>query len=253
MIVQGKDFQSGNDTDSQNDYETSGSGEDEEVSWISWFCSLAGHEYFCEVQEEFIEDDFNLTGLPQIVKNYEKAIYFILDIDINEGKLDSDKLAEIESSADLLYGLIHSRYILTSPGLKQMAMKYDNGDFGICPRHLCNGTYVVPCGRFDQLNKDSVKVFCPSCLDVYNAPSSRFNVIDGAFFGTTFPHLFFNTYPDFLPKEPAGVYIPKMFGFKVSEKSKTGPRIQWLRMLPTTEQEIKEITSTPEEKTPQNA
>lgn len=28
----------------------------------TWFCSLPGHEYFCEVAEEFIEDDFNLTG-----------------------------------------------------------------------------------------------------------------------------------------------------------------------------------------------
>lgn len=28
----------------------------------TWFTSLPGHDYFCEVHEDFIEDDFNLTG-----------------------------------------------------------------------------------------------------------------------------------------------------------------------------------------------
>ena len=40
------------------------SGSDEDVaSWISWFCSLKGNEFFCEVEEDFIQDDFNLSGL----------------------------------------------------------------------------------------------------------------------------------------------------------------------------------------------
>jgi casein kinase II subunit beta len=30
---------------------------------LQWFCSLQGNEYFTEVAEEFIQDDFNLTGL----------------------------------------------------------------------------------------------------------------------------------------------------------------------------------------------
>jgi casein kinase II subunit beta len=43
-------------------------------SWISSFCSLLGHEYFAEVSEEFIEDDFNLTGLQNQVAMYKEAL-----------------------------------------------------------------------------------------------------------------------------------------------------------------------------------
>jgi casein kinase II subunit beta len=43
-------------------------------SWISSYCSLIGHEYFAEVSEEFIEDDFNLTGLQSQVAMYKEAL-----------------------------------------------------------------------------------------------------------------------------------------------------------------------------------
>jgi casein kinase II subunit beta len=43
-------------------------------TWISQFCSLLGHEYFAEVSEDFIEDDFNLTGLPAQVPMYKEAL-----------------------------------------------------------------------------------------------------------------------------------------------------------------------------------
>ena len=43
-------------------------------SWIASFCSLLGHEYFAEVSEEFIEDDFNLTGLQSQVTMYKEAL-----------------------------------------------------------------------------------------------------------------------------------------------------------------------------------
>ena len=43
-------------------------------SWISTFCSMLGHEYFAEVSEEFIEDDFNLTGLQSQVPMYKEAL-----------------------------------------------------------------------------------------------------------------------------------------------------------------------------------
>ena len=50
------------DTESGSSEEASGSEEDV-ASWISWFCSLKGNEFFCEIEEDYIQDDFNLSGL----------------------------------------------------------------------------------------------------------------------------------------------------------------------------------------------
>lgn len=52
------------------------------LMWIGWFCSLPGHEYFAEVSEYFIEDDFNLTGLSALVPYYREALERILDMEL---------------------------------------------------------------------------------------------------------------------------------------------------------------------------
>ena len=51
------------------------------LTWSSWFCSLPGHEYFCEVAEDFIEDDFNLTGLNAMVPFWKEAMEMVLDVE----------------------------------------------------------------------------------------------------------------------------------------------------------------------------
>jgi casein kinase II subunit beta len=43
------------------DSDVSGS-EGEDTSWISWFYSLRGNEFFCEIDDDYIHDDFNLCG-----------------------------------------------------------------------------------------------------------------------------------------------------------------------------------------------
>ena len=63
------------------------SASDEDMSWISWFVSLKGNEFFCEVEEEYIQDDFNLTGLSSLVPYYDYALDMVLDVDLPIGKL----------------------------------------------------------------------------------------------------------------------------------------------------------------------
>jgi Casein kinase II regulatory subunit len=39
--------------------------------------------------------------------------------------------------------------------------------------------------------------------------------VDGAYFGTTFPHLLLMTYPALWPAKPTESYVPRVFGFKL--------------------------------------
>lgn len=40
--------------------------------WIRWFCTLEGHEYMVEVDEEYIRDPFNLYGLQALMPSLTK-------------------------------------------------------------------------------------------------------------------------------------------------------------------------------------
>lgn len=75
--------------------------------------------------------------------------------------------------------MIHQRYILTAPGMQQMVAKLEDGVFGCCPRVYCDDQPVIPCGRSDTPGIDTVKLFCPNCMDLYTPSSSRFHGIDG--------------------------------------------------------------------------
>ncbi|KAK0566959.1 casein kinase 2 regulatory subunit [Tilletia horrida] len=280
----------------------------ETITWIKWFCSLPGHEFFAEVDEDFIEDDFNLTGLSQVVPFYKEALEMILDVETVDESHKIPDVSIIESSAELLYGLIHQRYITTRRGLQQMLDKFEGCHFGACPRVFCHMQPVLPCGRSDLPGLETVKLYCPNCMDCYQPPSSRFSGVDGAYFGTTFPHLFLQTYREHEPSPiavpssssragqnaaaaaaaaasdpnaavpssqnstssfagdpnslayaaamtppPGGIldpnligqkvpqtrlYTPRIYGFKVSEHAKSGPRMRWMRMRPTSLAEL---------------
>ncbi|KAK1318960.1 putative casein kinase II subunit beta-4 [Acorus calamus] len=156
------------------------SSEGDDSSWISWFCGLRGNELLCEVDEDYIQDDFNLCGLQGQVPYYDYALDMILDNDSLSGEVDGEEHSEIESAAELLYGLIHARYILTSKGLNAMHEKFKRVDFGRCPRVFCAGQPCLPVSSSDIPRSGSVKIYCPKCEDLYFPRCKYQSNMDGA-------------------------------------------------------------------------
>ncbi|KAK4260308.1 hypothetical protein QN277_003445 [Acacia crassicarpa] len=204
--------------ESETDSEASDvSGSDgDDTSWISWFCNLRGNEFFCEIDDDYIQDEFNLCGLSSQVPYYDYALDLILDVESSHGDMLTEEQNElVESAAEMLYGLIHARYILTSKGMVALLDKYKNYDFGRCPRVYCSGQPCLPVGLSDIPRSSTVKIYCPKCEDIYYPRSKYQGNIDGAYFGTTFPHLFLMTYGHLKPQKPSQNYVPRVFGFKI--------------------------------------
>lgn len=204
------------DTDSEaSDVNTS---DDEDSSWITWFCTLKGNEFFCEVDEDYIQDDFNLSGLASQVPYYDYALDLILDVESpNDDMLTEEQHEMVESAAEMLYGLIHARYILTSRGMNAMLEKYKNVHFGRCPRTNCGGQPCLPVGTSDIPRTSTAKTYCPKCSDLYYTRNKYQSNMDGAYFGTTFPHLFLMTFSYLKPPKCTQVYTPRIFGFRIHD------------------------------------
>ena len=54
--------------------------------WINWFCDIESHDFFVEVDDDFIQDSFNLYGLKQLIPRYEDALEMILSSDIPDSE-----------------------------------------------------------------------------------------------------------------------------------------------------------------------
>jgi len=215
-----EDDEDDEDDDDEDEDSSEISASDEDGSWIAWFCGLRGNEFFCEVDEDYIQDDFNLTGLNGLVPYYDYALDMVLDVEMPmEDTLTEEQQEIVESAAEMLYGLIHARYIVTNRGMHAMYEKYRSASFGRCPHVFCQGQPVLPVGLSDLPRNYTVNVFCPRCHGLFFPKSTRQANIDGAYFGTTFPHLYLMNHPDMIPVRPSQQYVPRVYGFKIHQSS----------------------------------
>ena len=200
-------------------YDSYSDMDSEEATWIDRFCNNPDNCYMCEVDEDYIRDSFNLYGLDSGCALYKPAINLILDSESSSDDSSSEDydMQELNDTAVYLYGMIHARYIITQDGLEAMLEKFKAHHFGCCSRVYCHNQDLLPVGLSDKPNVDSVKLYCPCCKEIYNPPKV-FESVDGAFFGTTFPHMFLLQYPRYLAS-PSKSYEPTIFGYKIHESS----------------------------------
>jgi hypothetical protein len=79
------------------------------------------------------------------------------------------------------------------------AEKYQRGDFGQCPRVLCNFAKLAPVAVSDKTDVACVQTYCPSCREIYKPANRKHMSLDGAYFGTSFAHILFMVHPALLP------------------------------------------------------
>jgi casein kinase II subunit beta len=188
-------------------------------SWITWHVSQPGNEFLIEIDEEFIRDNFNLYGLRPVFQFYDQALEMVLDPEgPDEEDIHDQDFMEVCNFAAELYGLIHARFVMSPRGLSILKERYLAGEYGSCPRINCLNQKCLPIGLNDDMRLSVAKIYCPLCEQVY-APRSRLldtqSKLDGAFFGSSLPHMFFQTYRDLLPLERPVPYEAKIFGFRV--------------------------------------
>ena len=213
--------QDSDDEDSNNDKRFP---VEEPTDWIHWFCKLKGNEFFVEIDDNFIKNEENLTGINY--KNFLKV--FTSQKTTKDSSLTPDLIEELQEIREV-YGYIHKRFINTPLGLGLVREKFINGVFGFCPRMLCNKQFLLPVGLSEDVRYSQVKVFCPLCQEVYKPRDNyyefgekkllKFDLPDGIFFGTSFPQNFLMNFPDLDPRinEPKR-YIPKLYGFRIFGK-----------------------------------
>ena len=215
-----------NSESDEEQYEIDGFSDDPaiqnaQIGWIKWFCSLEGHEFLVEIDEDYIRDPFNLQGLQEkfTKEKMKTCLRMILSPQQpNEDDLNDEAFLELNQESSDLYSLMHARFINSPRGLAKVYQKFLNGTYGTCPRALCDRQKVLPVGLSDSLRTSRFKNFCPRCEEVY-LPKTRQVNVDGACFGSSFPQVFLMHYPMAVILPPKVYhYEPKIFGFKIHGK-----------------------------------
>jgi len=137
-----------------------------------------------------------------------------------EESLTEEQQELVESAAEMLYGLIHARYIITNRGLQAMYEKLTSASFGKCPRAFCSGQPALPIGRHRYRTCFQKKFLISFLLGrmCQGTTRCRFFAPYGAYFGTTFPHLFMLTFPECIPKKSSQYFV----AFRVNDRTPKG-------------------------------
>jgi casein kinase II subunit beta len=135
--------------------------------------------WLCCVEQSYLDDNFNLYGLSNEMEDYPTVLKVVRGEEVEDAE-------DLQDRAEVLYGLIHARYLLTFHGIKELQPKYRSHAYGTCPRVACNEQPLLPIGLSPTPGACNVKTYCPCCEDLYDTDIQ----LDGAFFGPYCAHFF---------------------------------------------------------------
>lgn len=172
-----------------------------------------------EVDRDYMLSKACAKAVSTYIPNLQEVILHITDPNF---KVEGGGSSKIENDAELVYGLVHRRYIETPEGMEKMLKLYTTKAFGGCPRALCEDENLLPHGESEAPEQSAVSFYCPRCRDVY-APFKMEHIrVDGAFFGPYFAHMFEVRYPTFFEKRKKK-FVPAIYGFKIHKSSNVHP------------------------------
>lgn len=186
-----------------------------EKNFIGWLVNTKQYRCFAAIERQYLEDSFNFYGLRQKIPRFKECVAILRGADFNYEDQD------LMHQTIRLYGLVHARYIGSCDGMHNMHGKYLAGHFQRCPRVLCNGCYCLPYGCSEVEGEGTLKMYCPNCGDVYDPEYPEWNNLDGAYWGPSYVHIITQQYEDMVPEAPPRQYVPRVFGFRLSQESNT--------------------------------
>ena len=194
--------------------------------WIYDFVTYSPFQHwFADVSDSFLDDSFNLYGLDSMFKYYYPCLSILRrELSLNEyiNTLPPEKAKKLNNELQILFLLVHQRFIQSQEGLKVMIEKFNNKTWGVCPRVACEKFPVLPYGISSKPGVSSCLVFCPRCRDIYQPKVQAVHSIDGCAFGPNFATLFISD-----ARIASQLVVPEVknipltvFGYKLSERKR---------------------------------
>lgn len=185
--------------------------------YLYWFCGLHDYEFFCEVDEDSIQDKFNLSQLNEQVPHCRQALDMILDLEPDEELEDNpNQRTLIKQSAKMLYGFTQTTYILTNHGTTQMLEKYQQGEFGYCPTCTVRTSQCFPIAFLTPQVRPWWSSTAPSAWTIPHLRHHRGSTTQKA--PTWVPvslTLLFMVHAECRPKQPTNQFMSKVYSCKI--------------------------------------
>lgn len=181
------------------------------VPFLERFLEEPSSLYFVRVPDGFISEFLGKSGLEEHFSLFDEARSLLLE--------NNEAPEEVERQAKLLYMLVHAEYLKTDEGVDMMYRK--RSCLMTCPRVFCKDTWCWPCQSSVNVGEGTIKMFCPTCKQIYNPENKVFDGVDSVGFPSQYIDSLVEKYPEIVLNEEQVEYVPRIYGFKVFNSNST--------------------------------